>query len=107
MKAMQQRLKQALSHRQKRRIVDPKRILSAVLLPLYYKQGEYYVLFTERTETVKYHKGQISFPGGGYEKDDKTLLDTALRECTEEIGLAADEVEVLGELETDFEGDYT
>ena len=99
MKAMQQRLRQALSQRQKRRIVDPNRVLSAVLLPLYYKQGEYYLLFTERTETVKYHKGQISFPGGGYEKGDKTLLDTALRECTEEIGLAADEVEVLGELD--------
>ena len=72
---------------------------SAVLLPLFLKQGEYHILFTKRTEKVKEHKGQISFPGGAYEERDGTLLNTALRECTEEIGLAADEVEVLGELD--------
>ena len=72
---------------------------SAVLIPLFYKDGEYYILFTKRTKTVKYHKGQISFPGGAYEEEDGTLLNTALRECAEEIGLPPEAVEVLGELD--------
>jgi len=48
---------------------------------------------------VKDHKGQISFPGGAYEKRDGTLTSTALRECSEEIGLASEAVELLGELD--------
>lgn len=96
---MKQRLKQLLSLRQKRRIVDASRISAAVLLPIYYKQGQYYILFTKRTEKVKEHKGQISFPGGAYQEGDETLVNTALRECTEEIGLMAEEVEILGDLD--------
>jgi len=99
MRAMKQRLRQALSQRQKRRIVDASRVSSAVLLPIYYKDGQCYVLFTKRTEMVKNHKGQISFPGGAYQEGDRSLVNTALRECAEEIGLAADKVEVLGELD--------
>ena len=99
MKVMKQRLRQALSRRQKWHIVDASRVSSAVLLPIYYEQGQYYILFTKRTEQVKEHKGQISFPGGAYEEGDGTLINTALRECTEEIGLTADEVEILGELD--------
>jgi len=96
---MKQRLKQALSQRKKQLIIDNSRVLSAVILPIYYKDGEYYILFTKRTEKVKYHKGQISFPGGAYEEKDRTLLNTSLRECDEEIGLKAEDVEILGELD--------
>ena len=99
MRAVKQRLKEALARRQKRRIVDADRVLSAVLIPIFYQQGEYYILFTRRTEKVRDHKGQISFPGGAYEEQDGTLVNTALRECTEEIGLAAEAVELLGELD--------
>ncbi len=98
-RAMKQRLRQTLSQRQKRHIVDASRVPSAVLLPIYYKQGQYYILFTKRTGKVKEHKGQISFPGGAYQDGDRTLLDTALRECAEEIGVMAEEIEVLGELD--------
>ena len=90
---MKQRLRALLSPRQKHHIVDASRISSAVLLPIYCKQEEYYLLFTKRTQRVKEHKGQISFPGGGQEGDE-TLANTALRECAEEIGLAAKEVEM-------------
>ncbi|MFC1943595.1 NUDIX hydrolase [Chloroflexota bacterium] len=96
---MQPRLKQALARRQKSHIVDASRVSSAVLIPIYHKQGKYHILFTKRTETVRDHKGQISFPGGAYEEKDGKLLNTALRECTEEIGLAAEAVELLGELD--------
>jgi len=95
---VKQRLKQLLSQRQKLHIVDTSRISSAVLVPIYCKRGEYYLLFTKRTQKVKDHKGQISFPGGAKEGNE-TLVDTALRECAEEIGLAAEEVEILGELD--------
>jgi len=99
MRAVEQRLREALSRRQKQRITDAKLVPSAVLVPIYRRQGQYYILFTQRTERVKEHKGQISFPGGARQEGDRTLLDTALRECAEEIGLAPGEVEVLGELD--------
>lgn len=98
-RTVKQKLKQALSKRRKSRIVDAGRVSSAVLLPIYKKEGEYHLLFIKRTETVKVHKGQISFPGGAYEEKDRTLSSTALRESTEEIGLAAEVVELLGELD--------
>ncbi|MFC2020792.1 NUDIX hydrolase [Chloroflexota bacterium] len=96
---MKRRLKRALAQRRKLRHVDTGLVPSAVLIPIFCKQGEYFILFTKRTEKVKEHKGEISFPGGAYEEEDAALLDTALRECFEEIGLSADDVEVLGELD--------
>ena len=96
---MKERLKQALSLRQKRYITAANRVPAAVLLPIYHKQGQYYILLTKRTEKVKEHKGQICFPGGAYQERDGTLVNTALRECAEEIGLKADDIEVLGELD--------
>ena len=57
-------------------------------------------IFTVRTDTVRSHKGQISFPGGSKDEDDPSLLQTALRETEEEIGLDPAKVEVIGELDT-------
>jgi 8-oxo-dGTP pyrophosphatase MutT (NUDIX family) len=56
------------------------------------------VLLTKRTHSVETHKGQISFPGGFWEPEDEDLLKTALRESKEEIGLAAEQVHVVGAL---------
>jgi len=95
-------LKILLAQRQKHHIVNVSRLPAAVLLPLYNKQGQCHILFIKRTETVKEHKGQISFPGGHPEKGDRTLLDTALRECAEEIGLHTEDAEVLGELDDEL-----
>ena len=72
---------------------------AGVLIPVYFKAGEHFILFTRRTELVHYHKGEISFPGGGYHDEDKSLLTTALRESFEEIGLVPEDVTVLGELD--------
>jgi len=96
---VEQKLKKYLSRRQKQPITGAELVPSAVLVPIYYKEGQYYILFTQRTERVKEHKGQISFPGGARQEGDKTLLDTALRESAEEIGLSPDEVQILGELD--------
>ncbi len=96
---MKEKLKQILAQREKQHIVDPNRVSAAVLVPIYEKDGQYHILFIKRTEWVEKHKGEISFPGGGYEDHDGTLLNTALRESAEEINLKPDAVEILGELD--------
>ncbi|MBE0555781.1 MAG: CoA pyrophosphatase, partial [Proteobacteria bacterium] len=55
-----------------------------------------HLLFTKRTSIVEHHKGQISFPGGSADDGDSTLIETALREALEEIGLDTSRVEILG-----------
>jgi 8-oxo-dGTP pyrophosphatase MutT (NUDIX family) len=77
----------------------PDLVCAAVLLPLLCKNGEWHVVVTQRTQDVEHHKGQISLPGGACEPQDETLMDTALRETYEEIGVPADTVEVLGALD--------
>ena len=99
---MKAELKELLEARNKRHIEDASRIPSAVLIPIYKESGSYHIVFIRRTETVKTHKGQISFPGGTVEKKDGSLLETALRESHEEIGLNRDDVEILGELDDEI-----
>jgi 8-oxo-dGTP pyrophosphatase MutT (NUDIX family) len=96
---VEQRLRQVLAKRRAKRIGDATREISAVLLPIYQTEGECYLIVTKRTQQVKEHKGQISFPGGAYQDGDGTLLNTALRECAEEIGLEPERVRILGELD--------
>ena len=72
---------------------------AAVLLLLYYEAGEEHVLFQLRTQRVRHHKGEISLPGGARDAGDGSLLATALRETHEEIGVAPEHVEVLGQLD--------
>ena len=96
---MKEKIRQVLSQRKKKTITDEGLIPAAVLIPIYEKAGEYYLVFTKRTEVVDYHKGQISFPGGARQAGDETLKDAALRESWEEIGLDPQDVEILGELD--------
>jgi 8-oxo-dGTP pyrophosphatase MutT (NUDIX family) len=95
-------LRRLLQQRKKIRITDTGRIASAVLIPIYKDKGIYHIVFIKRTETVSTHKGQISFPGGAREKEDSSLLDTALRESYEEIGLDIKDAEILGELDDEI-----
>ena len=90
---------QRLRSRQCRELVVPGRRLAAVLMPLYHHNGDYGMIFTKRSDTVYHHRGQISFPGGGYEPQDASLQHTALRESTEEIGLQPTDVRLLGQLD--------
>ena len=98
-RTVKEQLKQYLTQRQKQIIKDPTRVPSAVLIPIYERQGNHHILFIRRTRTVKTHKGQIGFPGGVREDYDTTLQETALRESLEEIGLQPDDAEVIGELD--------
>jgi 8-oxo-dGTP pyrophosphatase MutT (NUDIX family) len=71
---------------------------AAVLVPVIAHPGELTVLFTQRTTHLKSHAGQVSFPGGRAEPEDASAEFTALREAGEEIGLAAERVEILARL---------
>lgn len=71
---------------------------AAVLVPLVERGGQVNLLFTQRTDHLAAHPGQISFPGGRVEAADTSRADTALRETEEEIGLARQRVTVLGNL---------
>ena len=69
---------------------------AAVLVLFYPGKEGLHVLLTKRTEDVEHHKGQISFPGGVCDDVDKHIVETALRECEEEVGLSRSAVDVLG-----------
>jgi len=72
--------------------------LAAVLIPIVAHPEGLTVLFTQRNSQLRSHSGQISFPGGRAEPEDPTPEFTALREAGEEIGLAAERVEILARL---------
>lgn len=71
---------------------------AAVLVPLCAREGRMHVLLTERTHSVRDHPGQVAFPGGMVEPGDRDLVATALREADEEIGMQANQVDVIGYL---------
>ncbi|MGS2719960.1 CoA pyrophosphatase [Paraglaciecola aestuariivivens] len=71
---------------------------AAVLMPILEYNEELTVLFTVRSKQLKHHAGQVSFPGGKQEPEDKSLIDTALRETQEEVGVAPIDVEIIGNL---------
>ncbi|MBD1389231.1 CoA pyrophosphatase [Neiella sp. HB171785] len=65
---------------------------AAVVIPLFERQQQLHVLFTQRAEHLRHHGGQVSFPGGRHDLDDHDLQATAWRECSEEIGVQPDSV---------------
>lgn len=72
---------------------------SAVLVPIFKRNNEYFLIFTKRAASVKYHQGHLSFPGGVVAKQDRNFVQTALREAEEEIGVLKEDVEILGPLD--------
>jgi 8-oxo-dGTP pyrophosphatase MutT (NUDIX family) len=93
------RIRTTLAGRRRLEVVDPALTCAAVLVPLLFREGEWHVLVTQRTQTVDHHKGQIAFPGGACDPDDADGMETALRETFEEIGVPPTAVEVLGALD--------
>lgn len=73
---------------------------AAVLVPLVEREEELTVLLTQRTAHLAAHAGQISFPGGAVEPEDRDEIAAALRETDEEIGLPAERIDVIGRLDT-------
>ncbi len=92
-------IRKILSSRKRRIIEHPPFSHAAVLVPLFKKGEGCHLLFTKRSDQVKYHKGEISFPGGVVDEEDLELINTALREADEEIGLQKSDVQVIGILD--------
>jgi len=75
---------------------DEKYHLASILVVIY--GDEPIVVMTEKPQDMKFHAGEISFPGGKLDESDSDLLDTALRETSEEIGLTLTRDQVVGQL---------
>lgn len=69
---------------------------AGVLVPIIEHEDACTVLFTKRSPHLRYHAGQVSFPGGRMEPDDTDVLATALRETREEVGIDPSIVEIAG-----------
>ena len=82
-------------------LTDPTKYKKAGVLILLIKDNddeEFKILFTKRSEQLKTHSGEVSFPGGKWEEGDSNLYQTALRESNEEINLDMKNVTKLGPL---------
>lgn len=76
---------------------DRNRGQAAVLIPIDVT-GEPELILTLRSSDLDAHPGEVALPGGRHDEEDETLLQTALRETHEEIGLAPKNVKIIGEL---------
>ena len=72
---------------------------AAVLIPVIERAKQASILFTQRTDELPTHAGQISFPGGKMDSGDANVFETALREAREEIGLEAEFIDTIGFLD--------
>ncbi len=72
---------------------------AAVIIPVVASLDGYRVVLIRRSRKLRKHPGQIAFPGGVREPEDRDLQETALREGQEEVGLAAETVRVVGQLD--------
>lgn len=97
---IRERLKEALSFLRPKALIEKEGFVrAAVLVPLLWVDGELSLLLIKRSMDLSLHAGEIAFPGGRAEARDSSLLETALREACEEVGLDPRDVEVVGRLE--------
>ena len=92
-------LRAVLERRAPREFSSPAGRSAGVLVPLFLRDGEIHVVLTRKTDHLRRHSGEVSFPGGGREPQDATLQHTALREAFEETAIHPPDVDVLGALD--------
>ena len=73
---------------------------AAVLIICYESEGELFIVMTERSKNLPSHPGEVAYPGGKREKNDTSLIQTALREASEEIDLDESKIKIIGEIDT-------
>ncbi|MDP8907310.1 MAG: CoA pyrophosphatase [Thermoproteota archaeon] len=78
------------------------KIFSSVLVIIHFPEKIPSVILTKRSSFLTNHSGEISFPGGKFSSNDKTILDTAIRETYEEIGIVVDKKKVIGCLQPTY-----
>jgi len=81
-------------------------LISAVLVPLVQRAGEWRLLFELRSRNLKRQPGEICFPGGAIEPADESPEDAAVRECCEELGLDEERVTVIAPLDPFVSGSH-
>lgn len=91
------RIREKLQRLSLRNLDEPHVGEAAVLVALFELDEQLYFLLTKRTLQVSTHKGDVSFPGGVRHREDSSMLGTALRETEEELGIPAQQIEVLGQ----------
>lgn len=74
--------------------------ISSVLIPILIEDNHPTFILTKRSEDLSNHPGQISFPGGIMDTEDRNLLDTAIREWEEETGESRDSIKIIGKLDS-------
>ena len=72
---------------------------SSVFILIFSSKNKDEILFLKRSNNLELHKGEICFPGGSYEDDDRDLLNTAYRELEEEVGIKKSDINALAFLE--------
>lgn len=82
-----------------RRGIDEGLLPAGVLIPMIERPAGTTLLLTRRSTALKHHAGQVSFPGGRMEAADRDIVETALRETEEEIGVSRDRVRIAGALD--------
>jgi 8-oxo-dGTP pyrophosphatase MutT (NUDIX family) len=97
--SLRDRLAAILSSREKVTLQVEAQTPAAVIIPVFERDGEPWMVFTRRTQHVKHHKGEISFPGGARDDSDDDLAATAVRETVEELGIDPDQIDIVGELD--------
>ncbi len=78
---------------------EPECVRAAVLCPLFIEDATLKMLFIKRSQTVRNHKGEISFPGGVKDLQDNSLKTTCIRETDEEIGVSEQDITIFGTLD--------
>ena len=73
-------------------------IPAAVLILIYEKNSEIYIILTKRSMDLKIHKGEFCFPGGTQEPIDQNLCTAAIREAKEEVGIDFADMDILGRI---------
>ena len=81
------------------KVEDKKYKIAAILFPLIEKNKKVNVILTTRSKDVASHPGQVCFPGGKLDKNDKNIVDCAKREAFEEVGIKNSQIKILGQID--------